>query len=137
MHLALTPYTQEVPLLRPLTETERERIAEAVEEVSVPVNGVVCEEGSAGDCMFFLVSGRCVATKVSAQTADGVVKEYTEPGSYFGELALQSASDGIRKATVVATAPTTLLKLGREPFRLLLGPLDQLLQKHQVCQLEK
>jgi cGMP-dependent protein kinase len=124
-------FLQGVPLLRPLTESERERIAEAVEEVALPAHAVVCEEGHAGDCMFFLVSGKCVATKASAQTATGVVREYTESGSYFGELALQSASDGIRKATVTATEPTVLLKLGREAFRLLLGPLDQLMQKHQ------
>ncbi len=127
----VTRFLQEVPLLQPLSEFEREKVAEALEEVSYTKGDVICSEGDEGDCMYFLVSGGCAAYKKSAQTDGGLIKEYKEPGAFFGELALKEGNEGRRQATVMCSEPNTwLLKLGRDAFKLLLGPLDQLLQKH-------
>jgi CRP-like cAMP-binding protein len=69
--------------------------------------------------MSFLQSGTAKAIK------DGnVVKEYTEPGSYFGELALLDPT-AKRQATIQAgNAGCTLLLLDKETFDRLLGPLQ-------------
>lgn len=122
-------FLAEVPLLRPLSESEREKIAEAVEEVFYPANTTVMCEGDDGDAMYILVKGALKAVKKNATTAGGVVKEYIEPGAYFGELALKDNGEGKRAASVITTTNTTLLKLNRDAFKLLLGPLDELLQK--------
>ena len=123
-------FLAEVPLLRPLTEAEREKIAEAVEEKYVPAGETIVYEGDEGNSMYILVKGHCQAIKKDATTPGGVVKEYTQPGEFFGELALKSETEGKRQASVVAVSNTYLLTLNRDAFKLLLGPLDQLIAKH-------
>lgn len=120
-------FLAEVPLLRPLSSQEREKIAEAVEEVRFDAGAIVCKEGDQGDCMYFLVDGACAAYK---RGINDPVAEYMLPGSFFGELALKSGNEGRRQATVVALQPTLLLKLDSESFKILLGPLEDHIDKH-------
>jgi cGMP-dependent protein kinase len=122
-------FLAEVPLLRALSASEREKIAEAVEEKFVTAGETVVYEGEEGHCMYLLVRGHCQAVKRTASTAGGVVREYTQAGDFFGELALKGETEGKRQASVVAVTNTYLLTLGREAFKLLLGPLDQVIDK--------
>ena len=57
-----------------------------------------------------------------------MVKVYSRKGDFFGELALRSGSDGVRKATVTCTKPGGLVTVDRATFRRLLGPLDAVLK---------
>ena len=51
-------------------------------------------------------------------------------GNFFGESSL-SSHDPTRVATVVADGPTTVLRLGRERFKLLFDtPLPQLMDRN-------
>ena len=108
-------------------------------------------QGDTGDAFFLVRDGEVKCTKTSAKeevprrlkrgiavhpllTDNTVVNPPPSPaaaqvsrrlkrGDFFGELALISASVGVRAVTVTTTAPTTLLRLERDAFERLLGPL--------------
>ena len=65
--------------------------------------------GRPGDCMYFVVSG-----EVEVEIEPKPVR--LGPGSFFGEIALLEGG-GTRMATVVTTAPSTLLILEVSDFR--------------------
>eukprot|EP00808_Paulinella_micropora_P020544 g36056.t1 len=111
-----------VELLSPLANYEREKIAEALEEVKFGPGEQVIKEGENGDCMFIIYEGEVGIYK----TVEGEQRELTKckKGDYFGERAL--LKDEPRAASVKALGPLTLLKLDRNAFKLLLGPLEEI-----------
>lgn len=79
-------FLKKVELLTPLAEYERKKIAEALEEVSVPAGATIFKQGENGDAMFIVHSG-----EVSIKKTDGAEsKEVSrcKSGDYFGERAL-------------------------------------------------
>lgn len=118
-------FLHRVPILAPLAEYEREKIAEALEEVSFRKDQVICKQGEDGDEMFIVQSGELVVHKEEA----GVVSEVNrvKVGEFFGERAL--VKNAPRAASVTAVTDCVLLKLDRNAFSLLLGPLEDLLQE--------
>ncbi len=70
---------------------------------------IVVRRGRPGDCMYFVVSG-----EVEVEIEPKPVR--LGPGSFFGEIALLERG-GTRMATVVTTAPSTLLILEVADFR--------------------
>jgi voltage-gated potassium channel len=76
--------------------------------VELAARTTVVRRGRPGDCMYFIASGE-VEVKVEPQTIR------LGPGSFFGEIAL--LKDSLRTATVVTTAPSTLLLLEVADFR--------------------
>jgi CRP-like cAMP-binding protein len=71
---------------------------------------LIFEEGSRGDSLYFISSGRISIAKRSGKTS---FKEMASlgPGDWFGEVALLSASK--RSARATAVGDTVLVKLGR------------------------
>lgn len=118
-------FLHNVPILAPLAEYEREKIAEALEEVSFNKDQTVCKQGEDGDEMFIVQSGELVVHKEEAGVLTEVAR--VRPGEYFGERAL--VKNAPRAATVTAVAECVLLRLDRNAFSLLLGPLEDLLQE--------
>jgi len=47
---------------------------------------------------------------------------------YFGELAL--LNDDVRQASIVATSAMTVAWIGRNMFKRLLGPIDEVLKRN-------
>jgi CRP-like cAMP-binding protein len=104
---------QKVPLLRSLTDSERQKLAGSLATVEFEDGEAIVSEGEDGDAMFILQSGAALAT-----VRGKVVKEYAS-GAFFGELALLSNQP--RAATVKASGfSTTVLGLGAEDFKWLL-----------------
>uniref|UniRef100_A0A7S3ZEV3 cGMP-dependent protein kinase n=1 Tax=Lotharella globosa TaxID=91324 RepID=A0A7S3ZEV3_9EUKA len=117
-------FLKKVSLLAPLTEVEREKIAEALEEVSVPNGTVIMRQGQKGNCMYIIGRGEVVCEK------DGREVARYGPGDYFGERALLKAdSEQKRAATVTAVAKCRLLKLSRNAVFLLLGPVEDIMKQ--------
>ncbi|GAB5358675.1 hypothetical protein AAMO2058_000478700 [Amorphochlora amoebiformis] len=96
-----------------LTKFERNRIAEALEEVKFKEGEIIIKEGDNGDSFFVLKKGR--------------VMDYKTPGSFFGERAI--LKDEKRAATCTALGSTICLMLKRDVFELLLGPLHDLMSR--------
>jgi cGMP-dependent protein kinase len=118
---AYEDFLKKVQLLTPLSSRERSKIAEALDEVSFEKDEVICKQGDVGDCLYILRTGEVVCD-IDGQE----VKRYHE-GDYFGERAL--IKDEPRAATLTASAPITALKLDRTAFSLLLGPLEDIMNK--------
>eukprot|EP00457_Paulinella_chromatophora_P002006 gb/GEZN01002009.1/.p1 GENE.gb/GEZN01002009.1/~~gb/GEZN01002009.1/.p1 ORF type:complete len:772 (-),score=141.10 gb/GEZN01002009.1/:214-2529(-) len=129
-------FLNKVDLLAPLANYEREKIAEALEEVKFQGGEIVIKEGETGDCMFLIYEGEVAIFK----TVGGQERELGKRklGDYFGERAL--LKDEPRAASIKAVGPLTLLKLDRNAFKLLLGPLEEIFSqqaKDQDAQVEK
>ena len=97
-----------VPMCGPLSGPVVERLAAGAERVAVPADTVVVRQGASGDRFYVIAAGR-VRVNVSGHDMGEL-----GPGDSFGEIAL--ISDVPRTATVMATEPTELLAIQREPF---------------------
>lgn len=77
----------------------------------VSAGEAICRAGQAGDELFLVLSGSARLERSPAEGSSGDSSEDVGPGSLFGEM---SALEGEPyAATVVATAPTTLVAIGR------------------------
>ncbi|KAK2744424.1 hypothetical protein FQN57_004321 [Myotisia sp. PD_48] len=116
-------FLEEVPLLSTLKPYERAKIADALDAVKHPAGATIIAEGEPGNSFYLLESGEAVAYKSGIE---GAVKQYKR-GDYFGELAL--LDDKPRQATVVAKTEVKVAKLGRDGFKRLLGPVEEIMRR--------
>ena len=115
-------FLKNVQLLTTLADFERRKIAEALEEVSFAGGHTVFRQGDEGDAMYIVYQGEV-----------RILKDETEvmrckPGDYFGERALLTSEP--RAASAVTASPVQLLKLDRNAFALLLGPLEDIMKSN-------
>jgi voltage-gated potassium channel len=97
-----------VPFLRNLDAPSVIELTRLLRHLDLAANTIVVRRGRPGDCMYFISSGE-VEVKFEP-------KPYQQgPGSIYGELALLYNSP--RTATVMTTAPSTLLILDVSDFR--------------------
>lgn len=106
----------EIPLLAPLTDYERSRIADALNKETHPAGYTIIKEGDVGENFYMLESG---TADVYKRGQDKPVHTY-EKGGYFGELALLNNEP--RAASVVSSSDVKLATLGKDGFHRLLGP---------------
>ncbi|CAM9582066.1 unnamed protein product, partial [Scytosiphon promiscuus] len=123
-----------------LSQSDIERLVDALEEEEFKDGDCIVREGEVGHFFYILQSGGIsvhrrdegsdgVSSEADADEAGGMGPQITvlKPGSYFGERAL--LSDETRKATCMAIGPTICLSLGREDFASVLGPLEEVMSK--------
>ncbi|GAB3074044.1 Crp/Fnr family transcriptional regulator [Intrasporangium mesophilum] len=103
-----------VGLLSDLEPEERRRVLARMRRRTYAAGEVVFHEGDPADALHFLVEGRVVAKRFSAE-GDRVAYSVIGPGQAFGELAML-ARDGRRTATIQAIEPTTTLVLTFSDF---------------------
>lgn len=96
-----------VPFFRDLYPAAIVELTRMLRRLDVAERTVVVRRGRPGDCMYFIASG-----EVEVRLEPRPVR--LGPGSFFGEMALLER--GPRTATVVTTAPTTLLILDVSDF---------------------
>ena len=120
-------FLNKVPLLDPMEEYEKEKIADVLESADFADGENVITEGEEGDAFYIVVEGSAAATKL----VDGEQKEVKTygPGDFFGELALMS--DQPRAASVVANGELKCAKLGRQAFTRLVGACSDILARNQ------
>ncbi|KAL3475004.1 cyclic nucleotide-binding-like protein [Aspergillus californicus] len=118
-------FLEEVPLLSSLKPYERAKIADALDTIKYPSGSTIIAEGDPGDAFYLLESGAADAYK---NGLDGPVKVKSyKRGDYFGELAL--LDDKPRAASIVAQSDVKVAKLGRDGFKRLLGPVEEILRR--------
>jgi hypothetical protein len=93
-----------VPALSELSEHTYYGLAMRFEMMQFEIGDVIMREGDSGSTMYFLITGRPVASTEKF----GAVKVFTE-GDFFGELA--TTSDAPRTATVTCRETTTCVVL--------------------------
>jgi CRP-like cAMP-binding protein len=86
---------------------------------------VLIQEGDAGKGLFVVLLGEVEVARTDAAGRNRVLARLGA-GELFGEMSL--LGDRPTTATVRATTPTTILFLGRDYFRRLVGALPQLRQ---------
>ncbi|MEP7030877.1 MAG: cyclic nucleotide-gated ion channel [Pseudolabrys sp.] len=113
-----------VPFLRNLDAASINELTRMLRHLDVKKDTVVVRRGRPGDCMYFIAAGE-VEVKVEPQPIR------LGAGDFFGEIALLEG--GVRNATVVATAPTTLLILDVSDFREFTARHSQLAKAVEVA----
>lgn len=110
----------QVDILKVLNLHEISQLADACDTTLVEKDEVLMKQGDAGDAFYILEEGKIAAyfEEAGKQT---IVKTYETQGEYFGELAL--INDAPRKATVKALTDASVLKIEKESFDALLGPI--------------
>ena len=98
-----------IPIFAGLDKRELLRVAECAEEVRVAAGEQVLEEGRFAFEFFAIADGAVDVLR------DGDLVASLGPGEVFGELA--ALSHGRRNASVVATAPTTVVFIRAQDFR--------------------
>lgn len=127
-----------VPLLAPLSSTERSKIAEALDEQTFQAGEVIVKQQredvqvSTADAMYIVQSGDCTVTRTVGEETYEIKK--LKMGDAFGERSLLTSEP--RSATVTADTNVELLRLDKHAFFLLLGPLEDIL-KQRVERYEK
>ena len=111
----------QVPLFAACSRKELQTIAKASDEVTVPSDKVLVEQGASGRECFVIVEGTASVRRNGRKVAT------LGPGSYFGELSL--LDKGPRTATVTADTPLTVLVLGPREFSSVLDSVPGLSHK--------
>jgi len=114
-------FLEKVTLLAPLSKDQRNRMVDALEEVSVAASERIINEGDEGTHFYIIVEGEVSITK---QGTDGELAR-RKTGDYFGELSLRTGAPTI--ASVTAATSCKVVRMDRGAFQRLLGPLDSLL----------
>ena len=96
-------------------------IRKALEEVTVPPERVLVEEGTIGREFFLIVDGQASVRRNGRRIAT------LGPGQYFGELALLDRRP--RSATVISETEMLLLVLGQRQFNGVLDAVPSLSRK--------
>lgn len=97
-----------VPLFAGLSRSDLEKVARAVNEITVESGRALVTEGETGHEAFIVVDG----TATIARNAEEVAT--VGPGAVFGEMALIDRAP--RNATVTAKTPLRVLVLGQREF---------------------
>jgi CRP-like cAMP-binding protein len=99
----LTDELRSIPVFKNLTDSQRKRVAERLQEVEVDLGTVLARQGDFAYHLFVVREGTAVVT------IDGELVTSLGPGSTFGEIGILDR--GRRTANVVAATPMRLLTM--------------------------
>lgn len=115
-----------VRLFRSLSPRDLERVGEWTETVTHEDGDIILRESEQGDYMYVVLDG---AVEVFVMDEDGkviVLARHTR-GQYFGEQALLPTRSGKRNANVRADGRTTLVRVAKRYFQLILNRDNKLM----------
>lgn len=117
-----------IEILSEVQDYEKQQLCDALKEETFEAGDYVVREGEDGDRLYFVIEGNLVAEKDNVKTnRKDIVFKYKEK-EYFGEIALMKNT--VRQASIRAVTKCKLLSIGREEFKRLLGPIDNILQRN-------
>jgi cAMP-dependent protein kinase regulator len=114
-----------VPILAPLTDYERAKLADCIEEEKFQIDDVILQEGESGSHFYIVLEGEVRVNKIGF---DKEVCERLGKGAFFGEIAL--IMNVPRTATVTATSLSRTARIHRDVFERMLGKLGDILSRH-------
>lgn len=114
---ALKTLLHRFPIFQPLTDTEFDRIARAVERRAYPAHSMIFQEGEFGDALFMIASGQVEIYSTSGELENRL--NVLAEGDWFGELAL--IDDQPRSGSARTLSKTLLLCLPKPEFRALVA----------------
>ena len=103
-----------IPLFKDLTDEDLLVINAHTVEKSVPKNTMVLTEGTVGDSLYAIVTGR---VKVFIGDEDGreIILKFLGPGDFFGEMSMIDSQP--RSASVSTVEPSTFRVLSQNGFQ--------------------
>lgn len=120
-------WLSEVDILKALNRYELSRLSELLESTLFDAGEQIIKQGEPADKFYILEDGACAAY-IQGDKGEKKVKDYTNRGEYFGEIALLTKEP--RKATVRAGAQgCSVLSVSAEDFASVLGPIQDILKK--------
>lgn len=105
---------ERVPMLQGLKREQRQKLIDAIEEVSFHSGEVIVAEGRASPYLYLIMSGRVTLSK----RGEGDLGT-RKAGDFFGERSLQSSGPAL--ATATAAAACSLARIERGAFDRMLG----------------
>uniref|UniRef100_A0A7S3DG88 cGMP-dependent protein kinase n=1 Tax=Palpitomonas bilix TaxID=652834 RepID=A0A7S3DG88_9EUKA len=112
-----------VALLSPLSEGQRLQLVPRMEPETFDEGDYIIQKGEAGDAFYILEEGEVVVLDHPGEAPLAVLKK----GDCFGERAL--LTDEARAKYIQASTAVKVLRLDRESFNSILGPLQDLLDR--------
>jgi CRP-like cAMP-binding protein len=109
----LLEYLGVVPMFNGLSKKDLATVARVTDQVRVPAETVIAEQGEAGDAFYLIVSGSAVVRRNGRKLGE------IGPGDFFGEVALLDG--GPRSATVKMLEESVLLVMHRKDFEPLIA----------------
>ena len=129
-----------IPFLNGITDDMFSSLADSVEINEVPKDHVVFRQGDVGDKFYIIVHGSVEVT-LNTEEIDGDEPDSRlgslGPGAYFGEMALVSADNNLRTATVTSTQKSVLLSIEKDKFIDIFGSNPQVLAEFELRVLKK
>lgn len=119
---------KQVKILNSVSAYERSQIADAIKEEHFVADELIINQGDNGDVFYMISEGEATAKKVFDNGEEAKDVMHYKPGDYFGELALLRNEP--RAASVYAKTDLVVMKLDRNSFKRMIGPLDDILKRN-------
>eukprot|EP00056_Hartaetosiga_gracilis_P001337 m.44290 g.44290 ORF g.44290 m.44290 type:complete len:381 (+) comp10594_c0_seq6:204-1346(+) len=120
-------FLAKVEILSSIDKYERLQVADALDSCTFEDGTNIVTQGEEGTEFFIIVTGNADVTQTNEAGESGKVGELSS-GQYFGEIAL--LKDNKRHATVTAKGTVKCVKLDRDTFERVLGPIETLLRRN-------
>ncbi|TYZ67801.1 hypothetical protein PybrP1_001789 [[Pythium] brassicae (nom. inval.)] len=117
----------EVAILNKLTHSELQQVASAMEWEEYEAGATVIRQGEVGEHFYIITTGEIIVTQRDADSGAELQIRTMRAGDHFGEMAL--FKDETRSATCTAGTHVQCLTLGRENFILMLGTIQELMDR--------
>mmetsp|Transcript_29925 Transcript_29925/g.75371 ORF Transcript_29925/g.75371 Transcript_29925/m.75371 type:complete len:821 (+) Transcript_29925:91-2553(+) len=126
-------YLSRVDILMPLLAEEKRAVAKALVEMHFAHEEVILQQGELGNTFYILYEGEVAVFKDNEEQTRLQASQSVGTASFFGERAL--LHEAPRAATVVVMSETAkALALDRDAFQMLLGPLADIIEKHEKAE---
>lgn len=121
-------FLSKVSILESLDKWERLTVADSLEPVQFEDGSKIVVQGEHGEDFFIIIEGNAAVFQKRGDSEESVEVGKLSPSDYFGEIAL--LLDRPRAATVIARGPLKCVKLDRQRFERVLGPVSEILKRN-------
>jgi len=121
-------FLSKVSILESLDKWERLTVADSLEPVQFEDGEKIVVQGEHGEDFFIIIEGNAAVFQQRIENEEPVEVGRLSQSDYFGEIAL--LLDRPRAATVIAKGPLKCVKLDRQRFERVLGPVSEILKRN-------